>query len=91
MYCDGKGTSEYREKYKFYTRMAADFGNRDAKEKKRRKAAKKADPLRTSVLFKYVIVLGRVTDFGFRKVSAVEGISPSGRTGAQAGRTGNLA
>ena len=53
MYRDGKGTSEDREKYKFYTRMAADFGNRDAKEivgkwdakeKKRRKAAKKADP-----------------------------------------------
>ena len=53
MYRDGKGTSEDREKYKFYTRMAADFGNMDAKEivgkwdakeKKRRKAAKKADP-----------------------------------------------
>ena len=42
-----------KEKDKFYTRLAADFGNGDAKEivgkwdakeKKRRKAAKKADP-----------------------------------------------
>ena len=54
MYRDGKGIPEDRDMYKFYTRMAADSGNKDAKEvvnkwdakekKRRKRELKENDP-----------------------------------------------